>query len=98
MQTAARDHPFHPVRSYLKGLQWDGVERLDCWLSDYLGVGDSDYSRAVGCRWMISAVARIRLKFSGADEVRRTTNWDAAVQLRWITGRCFGSGMARRRT
>ena len=67
VQTAARDHPFHPVRSYLKGLQWDGVERLDCWLSDYLGVGDSDYSRAVGCRWMISAVARIFRPGAKAD-------------------------------
>ena len=29
VQTAARDHPFHPVKSYLQGLDWDGVERVD---------------------------------------------------------------------
>jgi len=25
VQTAARDHPFNPVRAYLQGLKWDGV-------------------------------------------------------------------------
>ena len=37
VQTAARDHPFHPVKAYLQGLHWDGVERVDRWLSTYLG-------------------------------------------------------------
>jgi predicted P-loop ATPase len=58
-QTAARDRPFNPMKSYLQGLRWDGVERLDRWLSTYLGTEDSGYSRAVGSRWLISAVARI---------------------------------------
>jgi predicted P-loop ATPase len=59
VQTAARDHPFHAVRAYLQKLRWDGVERLDRWLSTYLGAEDTQYSRAVGSRWLISAVARI---------------------------------------
>jgi hypothetical protein len=59
VQTAARNHSFHPVKSYLQGLRWDGVERVDRWLSTYLGVEDTEYSRAVGSRWLISAVARI---------------------------------------
>jgi hypothetical protein len=29
VQTAARDHPFHPVRTYLNSLYWDGIERVD---------------------------------------------------------------------
>jgi len=37
VQTAARDHPFHPVKSYLHGLRWDGLKRVDRWLSTYLG-------------------------------------------------------------
>ncbi len=52
---------YHPVREYLDGLKWDGKERLDFWLSDHLGVEESNYTRAVGSRWMISAVARIRV-------------------------------------
>jgi len=59
VQTAARDRSFHPVKTYLEGLQWDGAERMDHWLTTYLGVTDSEYSRAVGSRWLISAVARI---------------------------------------
>jgi predicted P-loop ATPase len=58
-QTAARDRAFHPVKAYLQGLRWDGVERVDRWLSTYLGAADTEYSRAVGSRWLISAVARI---------------------------------------
>ena len=59
VQTVAKDKSFHPVRRYLGSLTWDGVERLDKWLSSYLGVAGSHYARAVGTRWLISAVARI---------------------------------------
>jgi predicted P-loop ATPase len=58
-QTVARDHEFHPVRSYSESIRWDGVERLDRWLSLYLGSEDTAYARAVGARWLISAIARI---------------------------------------
>jgi predicted P-loop ATPase len=67
VQTAARDHPFHPVRAYLQGVAWDGVEPLDRWLSTYLGADDTEYSRAVGSRWLISAVARIFRPGAKAD-------------------------------
>jgi len=50
---------FHPVKDYLNGLVWDGIERLSYWLSDFLGVPRSDYSVAVARAWMISLVARI---------------------------------------
>jgi hypothetical protein len=59
VQTVAKDKSFHPVRRYLGSLAWDGVERLDKWVSTYLGVAGSNYARAVGTRWLISAVARI---------------------------------------
>ena len=29
VQLVAADHAHHPVRAYLDGLGWDGVERLD---------------------------------------------------------------------
>lgn len=63
----SREHPFHPVRNYLDGLTWDGQNRLDLWLSDYLGVArlndmaaiGADYVDQVGRMFMISAIARI---------------------------------------
>lgn len=59
VQRVAREQPFHPVRTFLASLRWDGEPRLDRWLSTYLGVENSEYSRAVGARWLIQAVARI---------------------------------------
>lgn len=59
VQTVAAERRVHPVRQYLDRLQWDATPRLNRWLSKYLGVEESNYSYAVGSRWMLSAVARI---------------------------------------
>ena len=59
IQTVARENPVHPVRDYLNGLRWDRTPRLDTWLVRYLGAEDSLYARAVGSRFLTSAVARI---------------------------------------
>ncbi len=59
VEAVARDRSFHPVQTYLKSLEWDGVHRLETWLQDFLGVEPSPYAAAVGSRWMISAVARV---------------------------------------
>jgi predicted P-loop ATPase len=56
---AAQDNKFHPVREYLMGLKWDGVKRLDTWLQKYVGVVDSQYTRAVGRKMLCAAVARV---------------------------------------
>jgi hypothetical protein len=97
VQTAARDRPFHPVKSYLHGLQWDGVKRLDCWLSTYLGAEDTEYARAVGSRWLASAVARIFrpgtkadccLILEGPQGIRKST------ALRTLAGEYFTDELA----
>ncbi len=67
IEAVARESPFHPVRTYLKDLTWDGTSRLESWLSEYLGVDPSPYAAAVGSRWMISAVARVFEPGSKAD-------------------------------
>jgi predicted P-loop ATPase len=67
VQTVAAQRRVHPVRDYLNGLNWDGVPRLDRWLSTYLGVEESNYSYAVGARWMLSAVVRIYRPGAKAD-------------------------------
>jgi predicted P-loop ATPase/phage/plasmid primase-like uncharacterized protein len=67
VEVVARDRLFHPVREYLDSLAWDGTSRLDEWLIRYLGAEDTPYHRAVGPRWMISAVARIYAPGCKAD-------------------------------
>jgi hypothetical protein len=51
---------FHPVHEYLDGLVWDGEERLDYWLTTYLGVEHNELTRAIGRLWLVGAVRRIR--------------------------------------
>jgi predicted P-loop ATPase len=59
VQMVASRNKFHPVRQYLDGLAWDGVPRVDNWLTRYVGVKFDNYSSAAGRCWLISAVARI---------------------------------------
>jgi predicted P-loop ATPase len=67
VQIVAAEHPHHAVREYLEGLVWDGTSRLDTWLSTYLGVADSLYTRAIGRKWIVSAVARVMQPGCKAD-------------------------------
>tara|TARA_R100000655_G_scaffold16426_6_gene35736 strand:- start:1134 stop:2753 length:1620 start_codon:yes stop_codon:yes gene_type:complete len=64
--TASLDATFHPVREYLAGLRWDGVQRLHTLFTDYFPCqahpevpGHADYLAAAGQRFCIGAVARI---------------------------------------
>ena len=50
---------YHPIKEYFKTLKWDGVERLDTLLVDYLGAKDSEYVRAVTRKTLCAAVTRI---------------------------------------
>jgi hypothetical protein len=68
-QTVAQENRFHPVRQYLEALAWDQTTRIDSWLTNYLGVEDVVYSRAIASRWLISAIARIYRPGCQADAV-----------------------------
>ena len=61
VQAVAEEQKYHPVREYLQDVasRWDGTERIDTWLQDYLHVPHGRYHYAVGARWLISAVARV---------------------------------------
>lgn len=58
LYVAQRWGSYDPLREYLDGLVWDGVKRIDDWLTTYCGVAKSDYAATVGAKWLISAVAR----------------------------------------
>ena len=51
---------FNPLRDYIDGLpEWDGVERIDTLLIDYLGASDNRYTREVTRRTLIGAIKRV---------------------------------------
>jgi len=53
------DNTYHPVLNYLRGLKWDGKNRLDTWLHDYMGSENNEYSRFVGKMMLVAACARV---------------------------------------
>ena len=59
VDAAARARRFHPVRQHFEDLDWDGVPRINTWLTTYLGATECAYVRAVGPRWLIAGAARI---------------------------------------
>lgn len=57
------------ARDWLESLQWDGTERLDYWLTDHCDADDNQYTRAVGRKWLCSAVARVLQPGVKADQM-----------------------------
>lgn len=58
IKALASEYKVNPLRAMLKARTWDGIKRVDNWLTRYMAVVDTEYSRAVGRKWLISAVAR----------------------------------------
>lgn len=63
---------FHPIRDYLNAQEWDGVERLDTLMIDYLGAHDCELVRAMTRKTFVAAVARV---------FRPGTKWDYILTL-----------------
>lgn len=93
VMSAARANSFHPVRSYLSSLTWDGTFRLVKLLPYYFSASDTQYTQEVGRRWMISAVARVQqpgckvdtmLIIEGAQGKRKSTALAALVGADWF--------------
>lgn len=58
IQTLAAQYVVNPMKQLMKTYKWDGVKRLTNWLVEYMGANSTEYTRAIGRKWMISAVAR----------------------------------------
>ena len=58
VEQVARRRSRNPVVDHLKSLRWDGCDRAHLWLSEVLGVEDTDLHRAYARRWLIGLVAR----------------------------------------
>ncbi|MER9860645.1 VapE domain-containing protein [Mesorhizobium sp. M0185] len=65
----AMRNTFHPVRDYLDSLSWDGVSRIDSWLTTYAGAKSTEYTRAVGCLMLVAAVRRVKKPGCKFDEM-----------------------------
>ena len=50
---------YHPIKKYFDILEWDGTERIDTLLIDYLGAEDIAFVRAVTRKTLCAAVARV---------------------------------------
>ena len=66
METVAHENSWHPIHDYLRGLQWDGVSRIDKWLVWTLGESPGtltpdqiEYFGLVGRFWMLGMVNRV---------------------------------------
>ena len=54
------DRSYHPIRAFIEDLpEWDGVERVDTLLIDYLGASDTAYVRAVTRKTLCAAISRV---------------------------------------
>ena len=49
-----------PVVDYLNALQWDGIGRIDTWLSTYFGAEDTKLNAAIGRIALVAQVRRAR--------------------------------------
>ena len=59
LQTTATERGFNPVKDFITRETWDGTQRAETALIDYLGAADTALNRAVTKKWLVAAVARI---------------------------------------
>ena len=59
LQIVSQENTYHPIRSYLLDLEWDGSERLDTMFIRWLGAEDDRLNREITRLWMIAGVDRI---------------------------------------
>ncbi|MCB1767740.1 MAG: toprim domain-containing protein, partial [Candidatus Competibacteraceae bacterium] len=75
VMTVAHRNPFNPAQDRLRALaaQWDGVNRIENWLVDYLNAGrstaNSDYLREIGAAWLKGVTARVLSPGCKRDDV-----------------------------
>ena len=56
---ASKAQAFHPLQDHLTQLRWDGIHRLDTWLTTYCHAdAPKEYLAFVGRSFLVSAVAR----------------------------------------
>lgn len=86
-------HRRHPVREWLDTQAWDGTPRLETWLSLVYGCPQDDYHAAVGTKFLVAAVRRIRNPgckfdyvpvFSGKQGIRKSSSLAVLFSSPWF--------------
>lgn len=93
IEVVARNHTINPPKEWLESLRWDGSKRLDTWLTDFLGVDVSEYSKRVG-RWffmgMVKRVFQPGCKFDYCLVLEGSQGFKKSTALAIIGGDWFG--------
>ncbi|NOZ33197.1 MAG: hypothetical protein GXP01_09045, partial [Alphaproteobacteria bacterium] len=74
---------------YLKGLVWDGVDRLDIWLIDFMEAEDTPLNRAIAKIVLVAAVRRVRepgVKFDTIAVLESDQGTGKSTALRILAG------------
>lgn len=69
LQIVSQENTYHPIRSYLAGLKWDGVKRLETMFIRWLGAEDTPLDREITRLWMIAGVDRVMRPGCQFDEI-----------------------------
>jgi predicted P-loop ATPase len=87
----AQSNMYDPVLDLLDECQgrWDGTKRLDTWVIDYLGCGDTPLNRAVGRIVLIAACRRARVpgcKFDNITVLEGVEGTNKSTAIRVLAG------------
>jgi predicted P-loop ATPase len=66
---AANESQYNPLQDYLNSLKWDGVSRVNDWLTKYGGAESNPYTQTVGRKTLIGAISRAYVPGSKFDYV-----------------------------
>lgn len=69
IMAACYHHRYDSAQDWLKSLTWDGIMRLEGWLSEVYGVENDSYHNAVGANWMKGLAKRIMIPGCQFDAV-----------------------------
>ena len=90
----ARINKYHPVIDWLNGLTWDKQPRLDSWLIETYGAKDNAYYRAVGSKFLVAAVRRVKhngckfdqmLILEGKQGIMKSSSLSLLFGKHWFT-------------
>ncbi|WP_430229271.1 VapE domain-containing protein [Nitrosomonas communis] len=93
VEALAKFHGFNPVQDYLCSLKWDGVERINDWISDFLGAKKTDYVWRVSRWFLVGMVARAMqpvIKFDYCLVLEGEQGRKKSAALRVLGGEWYG--------